>query len=329
VSLDLAIAAPAPTATRRNPLVRGLTYLVGATVGTLALVLLLPQVSGAPWRAVASTVTAIPAGALAALVALWAAGLLAHTLTLAAALPGLTHRRALFLSLTGSAVSNVLPLGGAAGIALNYRMTRRWGFTPAGFASYTVVTNLWDVLAKLLLPALVLPLVVAGLPVGPGLSRAILTAAVSLPLVAGVTAALLVHPRALARLGGPVERARSSAARVVVTAWRRLSAGMALYTALLFALLLACLEVASAGVPWQIVLVAFCAERLATLVGLTPGGVGLVEVGLAGALMLAPGAAPSGVAAGVLLYRALTFGLEIPVGGLLLACWTWQRRGAA
>ena len=66
---------------------------------------------------------------LVALVALWALGLLSHTVTLTAALPTLTHRRALTLSLTGSAVANVLPLGGAAGIALNYRMTRHWGFT--------------------------------------------------------------------------------------------------------------------------------------------------------------------------------------------------------
>jgi uncharacterized membrane protein YbhN (UPF0104 family) len=34
------------------------------------------------------------------------------------------------------------------------------------------------------------------------------------------------------------------------------------------------------------------------------------------------------VAAGVVLYRALTFGLEIPVGGLLLAGWAWGRRVA-
>ncbi len=74
------------------------------------------------------------------------------------------------------------------------------------------------------------------------------------------------------------------------------------------------------------VALAFCAERLATLAGITPGGLGVVEVGLAGALMLAPGADPAGVAAGALLYRALTFGLEIPVGGLLLALWSWQQR---
>jgi uncharacterized membrane protein YbhN (UPF0104 family) len=104
---------------------------------------------------------------------------------------------------------------------------------------------------------------------------------------------------------------------------------MVVYMALLFALLAASLHVSGAGVPLSVVLLAFCAERLTTLVGLTPGGLGLVEVGLAGALMLAPGADAAGVAAGALLYRAITFGLEIPVGGLLLAGWTWRQRATA
>jgi uncharacterized membrane protein YbhN (UPF0104 family) len=272
---------------------------------------------------------AIPVEALVALVALWAAGLVAHTFTLAAALPGLTHRRAMLLSLTGSAVANVLPLGGAAGVALNYRMTRRWGFTSDGFASYTVVTNVWDVLAKLILPAALLPLMMVGLPVGTGVGRVLTGAAVAFPVVAGVALFLLFHPRAAASLGAPVGRVQVSAARVVTGAWRRLTAGMALYTVLLLALLTACLDVAGAGIAWPVVLVAFCVERLATVVGLTPGGLGLVEVGLTGALMLSPGADAAGVAAGALLYRALTFGLEIPVGGLLLAGWSWRQRVAA
>src|ERR1700709_1646038 len=75
---------------------------------------------------------------------------------LTAAMPRLTHRRALALSLTGSAVSNLVPMGGALGIGLNYWMSRSWGFTKPAFTLYTFVTNLWDVMAKLSLPALAL-----------------------------------------------------------------------------------------------------------------------------------------------------------------------------
>ncbi len=331
--LDLAPApAPAParrpTRTRLRP-VRVATYVAGVASGGVVLVALFPVVSGAPWIAVAATIASVPRLSVLALLALWAAGLLAHTVTLSAALPGLGHRRALLLSLTGSAVANVLPLGGAAGVALNYRMTRRWGFTAAAFASYTVLTNLCDVLVKLFLPVLVVPLLLVGLPIGPGLRHVVAAAVVALPLVGALAALLIAHPRLAGRLGARVERVREHVADLVATAWHRLALGMVAYTTLLFVLLAACLSVAGAGVPLDVVLLGFCVERLATLAGLTPGGLGLVEVGLAAALLLAPGADASGVATGALLYRALTFGLEIPVGGLLLAGWTWRRRRAA
>jgi uncharacterized membrane protein YbhN (UPF0104 family) len=301
-------------------------YAAGVAGGAALLLAVFPVASGAPWAAVATTITAIPVVTLLALVALWAGGLMTHTLTLTAALPGLSPRRALLLSLTGSAVANLLPLGGAAGVALNYRMTRRWGFAPDGFVSYTVVTNLWDILAKLFLPVLVIPLLLLGLPVGIGLRHAVTAAAIALPLVGLLAGLLITHPRLAGRLGARVEHVRAQVSGLVASAWRMLTLGMVLYTLLLFLLLAACLSVTGAGVPASIVLLAFCTERLATLAGLTPGGLGLVEVGLAGALMLAPGADAAGVAAGALLYRALTFGLEIPVGGLLLAGWTWRQR---
>ncbi len=329
--MDAAILEPGAhagsTRARRSRLPRRLVHAAGVVGGVATLVVVLPMVSGAPWRAVAAAVVAIPAWAVAALLVIWLAGLVAHTLTLTAALPGLGIRRALLLSLTGSAVANVLPFGGAAGVTLNYRMTQRWGFTTAGFASYTLVTNLWNVLVKLALPVVLLPLVLSGLPTPPGLSRAITIAVAALPVVAGAAVVMLCFPGIASRLGERVERVRGVAAAVVASAWRRLSLGIALYTALLFLLLAACLHVTGASVALPVVLLAFCAERLATLVAITPGGLGVVEVGLAGALMLAPGAASAGVAGGVLLYRALTFGLEIPVGGLLLAAWAWRTGG--
>src|SRR4051794_39869697 len=136
---------------------RVVRYAAGVCVAAGLLALVLPMLAGAPWANIATTVTGVPVAALFVLVALWALGLFTHTFTLTAALPTLTHGRALMLSLTGSAVANVLPLGGAAGVALNYRMTRWWGFDKNAFATYTVVTNAWDVLIKLALPMIAVP----------------------------------------------------------------------------------------------------------------------------------------------------------------------------
>jgi putative heme transporter len=318
-------------------------------VGVVLLAVVLPLATGVPWASTWLLVGQVPALELAALVGLWALGLLTHTITLTAALPRLSHRRALTLSLTGSAVANVLPLGGAAGIALNYRMTRHWGFTRAQFAAYTVVTNAWDILAKVALPLLVVPPVVllAHAALGPILAPS-LAAAMLLALVGGVVVAVLASPAASDRVGGIADRCatailrvvrsrretglrralvelQASCSHVVRTRWLQLSLGMALYTAMLFALLTACLFVTHAALAPAAVLGGFAVERLLTLIGITPGGAGVVEVGLTGAL-IALGGNPAGVVAGVLLYRVLTYGLEIPVGGLGLAAWLWSRR---
>ena len=100
---------------------------------------------------------------------------------------------------------------------------------------------------------------------------------------------------------------------------------MVAYLASLALLLWGCLTVTGTGLSPAAVLVAFTAERLLTLAGLTPGGAGVVEAGLAGVLV-ALGGDPVASVTGVLLYRVFTFGIEIPVGGVGLLAWFWARR---
>jgi len=107
-------------------------------LATAALVVLLPRAVGATWSEVGAVLGRVSAGAVVALAVVWIAGLWAHSFVLAASLPGLTKRRGLTLSLTGSAVANVLPLGGAAGtfispkeidVPLTFEGTRSIGAT--------------------------------------------------------------------------------------------------------------------------------------------------------------------------------------------------------
>jgi uncharacterized membrane protein YbhN (UPF0104 family) len=93
----------------------------------------------------------------------------------------------------------------------------------------------------------------------------------------------------------------------------------------LYLVLLAALRdvgVGNAQVGWAEVLAVFAFARLATAIPFTPGGAGLVEAVLIGGLVAAGGAKPQVVAA-VLLYRALTWLLPIPVG---IGCYLWWRR---
>lgn len=88
---------------------------------------------------------------LVLLAGIWFAGLGIYSSVLAA-LPGLGARRGLLLNLSGSAVSNVVPLGGAVATALNWRMVRIWGHSNSAFATYCVPTNALNAVTKLVLP---------------------------------------------------------------------------------------------------------------------------------------------------------------------------------
>jgi len=342
------------TGRRRVPGLRG-SWRWGRSLLSIAgvaalLVVVVPLVAGAPWGQVVAALTTVPVLELGGLALLWLAGLYAHTFTLTAALPRLTHRRALALSLTGSAISNVLPFGGAAGIALNYRMTRTWGFDRPAFAAYTVVTNVWDVLVKLCLPVLALAgLVLSGQATAGRLVTEAMLATGLLAMVALVGAVVLASDRAAVAVGAWVDRVLAGLLRVVRvgrevrvgaallrvraecrslvrTGWPRLTTGIVTYTASLAVLLWGCLHVTGAGLPLAVVFAGFALERVLTLAGITPGGAGVVEVGLSG-LLIAAGGDPVGTVAGTLLYRAFTYGLEIPVGGVGLAAWLWSHRG--
>lgn len=322
----------------------GSVLLMGALFVTVV-----PQVSGAPWSVITEALRAVAPRHVAVLVGIWVAGLMAQATVLRAAMPGLTQRRALTLSLTGSAVSNVLPFGGALGVSLNFYMSRAWGFHHREVVVYTFLTNLWDVLAKLSLPALgLLALLASGDVVGAGMTTTALVALAALAaLLASVTIALL-NDVAAHRLTGIATQVVSVALRCVRsrrtvdleaaflavrrdsmhrlrTAWPRLTAGTVAYSLLLFALLWECLHFTGSELRPPEILAAFALERLLTLAVITPGGAGLVEVGLTGFLVTL-GADAVAAVAGVLLYRAFTFALEIPVGGVGLAAWLWLNR---
>jgi hypothetical protein len=66
----------------------------------------------------------------------------------------------------------------------------------------------------------------------------------------------------------------------------------------------------------------FAVARLLSIVPVTPGAAGVVEFALIAPLVAAGGDREQ-VTAAVLVYRALTWGLQIPVG---VACYLWWRQ---
>lgn len=323
-------------------LVRALRLAGPVLLSVVLLGLALPAVLHVDWASIGAALATTTPTVLLGLCALWLVGLWVHTVALSAAMPGLSHRRALLLNLSGSSVSNLVPLGGAAGTVANFAMSRSWGFTSAAFARWALVTNIWDTLAKLVLPLLALVWIGRSGAPGPGaLNSAAAWAGAGLVVIGSATALLLSRDAVARRLGRGVDvvavrlrrpcadeggyaaRAvdlRRDSAALITTTWGRLTIGKAAYAALQAVLLWACLAAVGAHPALSVVFAGFAVERVLSMLVLTPGATGFTEVGMAGALV-AMGVGPVESAAGVLLYRAFTFGMEIPVGGLALLWW--------
>jgi uncharacterized protein (TIRG00374 family) len=320
----------------------------GVAVAAVALLASVPGSVGTSWTGVLGAFEGLPVLTLAVLAVLWIAGLTCNSVALAASLPGLTTRRALTLSLSGSAVANLLPLGGAAGVGLNYAMTRSWGFSRTSFAAYTVTTNIVDVASKLAVVAAASAILLVGGDAAL-LHHGATTALEALLVLPGLGAVLLHQPSA-ARFGRALDRLAAAVALVVrrplrtslqerlpqlsaatvgliQRRWGRLAVGTVSYAALQVLLLWACMHAAGLDLDAASLAGAFAVDRLLTLLPLTPGGLGLVEGGMAAALT-ALGAASEPVVLGVVLYRAFTYLAEIPVGGLTAMVWTLRRRRA-
>ena len=331
---------------------RSLRFFASWIVALVLIGVALPRLVDVTWGGLFDVLGAVRVSALFILVGLWIGGLWLYSFTLRAAAPGLTHSRALILNLTGSALANAVPLGSFAGVELNRRMMKTWGVDIRAFTGYTFLTNLWNAGSKL-----ILPLIGVGVLTGAGevvaaqwWATSLISALAFVVLVIG--AVVVLHSRrGLDRLGRGLERVarlglrrvgrdrelglpqtlddiRRQSAGLVARGWAPMTAGTGGYVVLQGVLLGFCLHLTGAGVSWPAMMLGFAIERLLTVVPVTPGGIGLADLGLAGVL-LTLGGNPAGVAAAVVLYRVFIFAIEIPVGGGVLGVWFLRWRSVA
>ena len=332
-----------------------MTFARLAVSWVLAVALLvvgLPNVIGVSWHHVIPVLMSLRWPTVVGLVGVWFLGKYVHSFLLTAAAPGLTRPRAVTVNLTGSAVATVMPLGGAAGLEVNRRMLRSWDVDGRGFAGYAFLVNLWGVGCKLLLPATaVLLLALARERVSVPLQATAYSSGLTFLVLAAAATLLLVSPRGARMVGSGLDRVaglclrtlgrsheprlaedlvgvRHDCGRLVAHGWWRMSLGVAGYAALQCLLLGLCLHLTGAHSTAPEVLTGFAVERTLTILPLTPGGMGIGDLGLVGVL-LALGGNPAGVAAAAVLFRTFTFAVEVPVGACLLAAWLLHRRRSA
>jgi uncharacterized protein (TIRG00374 family) len=271
-----------------------------------------------------------------------------------AALPRLRLWPAAVLTQTTTSVANTIPAGGAIAIGLTFQILRSWGFTNTSITLYVAVTGVWNIFMKLALPVLsIIALVLTGSATGAYVIAAVIGMAV---LAAAVTLFALVFWReelarrigdGLGRLVSKVKklfrkpaitdggdravRFRADTITLVEHRWLRLTLTTILSQLALYFVLLLCLRhvgISQQEVSWAQILAVFSFGRLLTALPITPGGLGLIELGYIGGLVAAGGDKP-GVVAAVLLFRALTYGIQIPIGAFTYLIWrsnkSWRR----
>jgi uncharacterized protein (TIRG00374 family) len=269
--------------------------------------------------------------------------------SISAVLPGVRLREAAVVNLGSNAVANTLPAGGALAMGVSWAMLSSWGVSTADYVLYTLVSGIWNVLARLGLPVLaLLVLLTATRPDAILIAAAAVGLALLVALAAGF--GLLLRSESFAqRAGRLLQRAACAGARLVrrpppcriaesLTDFRerasdllaarswRISAVTVVGNLSLWLVLLACLRgvgLSQGQVSWQASLAAYAFVRLLTALPVTPGGLGVTELGLVGALTAGGGPKVGAqVTAAVLLYRAATYLPPIPLGAL--ACLAWR-----
>jgi uncharacterized protein (TIRG00374 family) len=238
--------------------------------------------------------------------------------------------------LSGNAVGRIVPGGSATATAFTVGMLRRAGIdTGEATAAFAASTGL-QVAIRLSVPVLAIPAIVGGAPI----SRSLATAAylgigVLVLLIAAGTAAF-ASDRPLERAGRGIQWLLNATVRrrrpivglpqelladrdfiraTLGKRWKASVVAAVASTGFDYLALLCALRAVGAAPHPSLVVLAYAAAQLLSLVPFTPGGLGFVEAELVGALVLAGVSGPDALAA-TLLYRLVSYWLPIPAGGV-------------
>jgi putative heme transporter len=272
-----------------------------------------------------------------------------------AALPGLGIGKAAVLTQTTTSVANTLPAGGAVAIGLTYAILDSWGFTGTSVALYVGVTGIWNIFTKLGLPMLALVFLALSGHLTPTYILAAILGVIVLSVAVGLFTLLfrseafairignwlgrvaswfrrLLHKPAVTTWGEGAARFRRDTIALVEHRWFRLSWTTVLSQVALFIVLLMSLRhmgISEQDVSTAEAFAVYAFSRLLSAVPITPGGVGVIDLGYIGGLAAFDSAEKAQIVAAVLLFRLLTYGIQIPIGGFTYIIWRiksdWRR----
>jgi uncharacterized protein (TIRG00374 family) len=245
-------------------------------------------------------------------------------------------------SLAANGFSKILPAGGAAGAAIQYRMLTRLGVDRDQAVTGAASSNILAFAVLLAMPVTAVPaILIRGRHVDQGLEQALIVgvALFAVLFVAGIV--LLRSDGALDGLGRALQwmrnkirrgepsddvperlrQQRDLILRTLGRRWWEALLGSIGRWGLDYGCLLAALAAVGARPAASVALLAYVAAQILAQIPLTPGGLGFVEAGLTGTLVLA-GVSGGDAVLATLAYRLVSFWLPIPFG---IGAWFWFR----
>jgi uncharacterized membrane protein YbhN (UPF0104 family) len=329
----------------RNGTVSIVRATLSVAVAGVMLVWLLPRFGS--YSDALAAVGGLSAADTILLLAMAMLSMVSFWLVTAISLPGLSLGKAGLVKQSSTAVANTIAAGGAVAVGITYAMLSSWRFTSSAITRSVLITGIFNSLVKIGLASALLPFASVRV-LGAGDRFTALSAALvfTAAIVVAVVSVLVSDTAAMfaGRLVGVVvdsarrlvgaepvgrweERGaqfRTDSRELLSDRWLALTVSSIAAQLSLYVLLLVSVRVVGAGssaVDATEVLVVFAAVRLVTAVPLTPGAVGVADVGYAAGLTIVAGGAGSDILAAVLVFRAATWLVPTLLGYGALATW--------
>jgi putative heme transporter len=341
---------------QRKRLIRIAQILISLALVVGIFAFAIPKIAnyGDVWRAV-KNMTWLE---ISSLIAVSVLNIVTYWPLMVASMPGLTLGQAAVNNQSSTSIANTIPFGGFIANGVTYSMYRSWGFTNAQIGLTTIITGIWNTFIKLGMPIIALAALAATGRTNAALIVPTLIGIAVLLVAVGLFAGMLWKKSLARAIGGGMGKVASflrkpfkkpavhwgdAAARfrhqtigLIAKRWPALTvSALASHFALYLVLLLALrhVGVSEKEITWAQVLGVFAFVRLISAFPITPGGLGLVELGYIGGLYVAGrnhadvplDVFKAQVAAAVLVFRTLTFILQIPLGALTYVIWTRKK----
>jgi uncharacterized protein (TIRG00374 family) len=272
-----------------------------------------------------------------------------------AALPGLRFKPAFYTRQTSFMISNVIPGGGAWGLAVQYGMLSSYGYGPAPASATIGITSVWNTFVTLSLPVIAL----VGLAItGQSNSQATtitLIAALAVVAMIGVFALILRSESFARKLGGWTDKIldwgaglvhktvdvdavagivhfRNSIVDVVHDRWLLVTLANVGQQLAQFSILYLAVVALQGGFDGPVSLIeafaAFAFGRLATFIPVPPGGLGTTDAIITAALTNF-GMDSNAALAATMVWRAATYFPQVIIGVITMLLWRREQNKKA